>query len=115
MKKSIIFVLLFLFSFNLFSQEFNNNFQEQYRLHQDVFSDFSYFKSNYKPGNKHAMNNIMNLGFDFLLSSSPKNVDRKWSFSQNQSLSEKWKKDFDIEWKRYQELEKTKQKKILNK
>ena len=49
------------------------------------------------------MNNIMNLGFDFLLSSSPKNVDRKWSFSQNQSLSEKWKKDFDIEWKRYQE------------
>ena len=75
-------------------------------LYQDANSNHSYFKANYKPGNENAINNALNLGFDFLLSSSRKEIDQRWSYKPNQSLSDKWKKEFHLRKTRKEQIQK---------
>lgn len=75
-------------------------------LYQDANSKYSYFKANYEPGNENAINNAINLGFDFLLSGSSKEIDRKWSYKPNQSPPDKWKKEFQLRKNRKEKIQK---------
>ena len=65
---------------------------------------FSFFEMNYKPGDENIINNALNLGFDFFLSSisAPEKINYigKWNFNPNQKNIDKWKDDF--QWQKSQ-------------